>query len=301
MDIAPYETPTCWTINENDYSNAAPGTWIGGDLGVDHSEVASSPLPTLRAYCRTQASVINGGNSVRHHAPHGAPRPLPRQDIRRKTFLRRADIPPFLPSSILVAPRAGRYGKSQPFLRQLRGIRQSQRQQNFSRHCAQPPRLDQVSCTEPMSPHCPSWWNPKIIPFLGLYPLPNAASPRNFSATTRHRNTHPPAQLTEHFLVRGSIRTFSEKNRSVTHLSYDNGPELFPDRLVNTLIRLNASRQLRESPRHTASLPCRDISAHRFTNRRPVRDSQCPINTQPPPRATRLWGYTAELSPRQSM
>src|SRR5258707_2507849 len=86
--------------------------------------------------------------------------------------------------------------------------------------------------------------DPKIIPFLGLYPLPNAGLNLGTFGDTGTFNTTGLLNLAENFFLTRFDQTFSEKDSlSLTYL-YDNGPETIPDSLWNTLSRLNARRQL---------------------------------------------------------
>src|SRR5258708_16777469 len=99
--------------------------------------------------------------------------------------------------------------------------------------------------------------DPKIVPFLGLYPLPNAGlNPGTFGDTGTF-NTTGLLNLTENFFITRFAQTFSQKDSlSLTYL-YDNGPETIPDNPGNTLSRLHPRRQLpADTGTHLSSPPC---------------------------------------------
>jgi hypothetical protein len=86
--------------------------------------------------------------------------------------------------------------------------------------------------------------DPSIVPYLALYPLPNAGlNPGTFGDTGNFVTTGS-LNLTENFFITRLDHIFSDQDSaSVTYL-YDNGPETVPDNLGNTQSRLNASRQV---------------------------------------------------------
>ena len=242
---SPYEnTYRLDGINENDYSNGAPGNVIGANLGVDAiQEFSVVTTSYTAAYGRTSGSVINAVTRSGANDLHGSAYVFDRDKIfDARNFFDAPNIPPFHRVQFGGAA-GGPLRKNRTFLfANYEGVRQSQ-SQNFSSivpsATARSGQLHGADGT-PVTVTI----DPKIIPFLGLYPLPNAGlNPGTFGDTGTF-NTTGLLNLAENFFLTRFDQTFSEKDSlSLTYL-YDNGPETIPDSLGNTLSRLNASRQL---------------------------------------------------------
>jgi hypothetical protein len=242
---SPYEnTYRLDGINENDYSNGAPGNVIGANLGVDAiQEFSVVTTSYTAAYGRTSGSVINAATRSGTNDLHGSAYVFDRDKIfDARNFFDAPNIPPFHRVQFGGAA-GGPIRKNRTFLfANYEGIRQSQ-SQNFS-------SIVPSAAARSGQLHGPDGTpvtvtvDPKIIPFLGLYPLPNAGlNPGTFGDTGTF-NTTGLLNLTENFVLARFDQTLSEKDSlSFTYL-YDNGPETIPDSLGNTLSRLNASRQL---------------------------------------------------------
>jgi hypothetical protein len=242
---SPYEnTYRLDGINENDYSNGAPGNVIGANLGVDAiQEFSVVTTSYTAAYGRTSGSVINAVTRSGTNDFHGNAYVFDRDKIfDARNFFDAPNIPPFHRVQF-GGSAGGPIRKNRTFLfANYEGIRQSQ-SQNFSSivpsAAARSGQLHGADGT-PRTVVV----DPKIIPFLGLYPLPNAGlNPGTFGDTGTF-NTTGLLNLTENFLLTRFDQTFSQKDSlSLTYL-YDNGPETIPDSLGNTVSRLNSSRQL---------------------------------------------------------
>src|ERR1700730_18086957 len=242
---SPYEnTYRLDGINENDYSNGAPGNVIGANLGVDAiQEFSVVTTSYTAAYGRTSGSVINAVTQSGTNDLHGSVYVFDRDKIfDARNFFDAATIPPFHRVQFGGAA-GGPIRKNRTFLfANYEGIRQSQ-SQNFSSivpsAAARSGQLHGADGT-PVTVMV----DPKIIPFLGLYPLPNAGLNSGTFGDTGTFNTTGLLKLRENFFLTRLDQTFSKKDSlSLTYL-YDNGPETIPDNLGNTLSRLNAGRQL---------------------------------------------------------
>src|SRR5882672_10453697 len=290
---SPYEnTYRLDGINENDYSNGAPGNVIGANLGVDAiQEFSVVTTSYTAAYGRTSGSVINAVTRSGTNAPHGSAYVFDRDKIfDARNFFDGPTIPPFHRVQFGGAA-GGPIRKNRTFLfANYEGIRQSQ-SQNFSSivpsAAARSGQLHGADGT-PVTVMV----DPKIIPFLGLYPLPNAGlNPGTFGDTGTF-NTTGLLNLTENFLVTRFDQTFSEKDSlSLTYL-YDNGPETIPDSLGNTLSRLNASRQLAgitETHIFTPSV----VNIVRIGYNRSLGEILVPIKALTPSAGDPTLGYTA--------
>ena len=242
---SPYEnTYRLDGINENDYSNGAPGNVIGANLGVDAiQEFSVVTTSYTAAYGRTSGSVINAVTRSGANDLHGSAYVFDRDKIfDARNFFDAPNIPPFHRVQFGAAA-GGPLRKNRTFLfANYEGVRQSQ-SQNFSSivpsAAARSGQLHGADGT-PVTVTVDA----KIIPYLGLYALPNAGlNPGTFGDTGTF-NTTGLLNLTENFFITRFDQTFSQKDSlSLTYL-YDNGPETIPDNLGNTLSRLNAGRQL---------------------------------------------------------
>ena len=290
---SPYEnTYRLDGINENDYSNGAPGNVIGANLGVDAiQEFSVVTTSYTAAYGRTSGSVINAVTRSGTNDVHGSAYVFDRDKIfDARNFFDAPNIPPF--HRVQFGGAAGApLRKNRSFLfANYEGLRQSQ-SQNFSSIvpsvAARSGQLHEADGT-PVTVVV----DPKITPYLGLYPLPNAGlNPGTFGDTGTF-NTTGLLNLRENFFITRFDQTFSETDSlSLTYL-YDNGPETIPDNLGNTLSRLNASRQLAgitETHVFTASV----VNIMRIGYNRSLGDILVPIKALTASAGDPTLGYTA--------
>jgi hypothetical protein len=231
-------------INENDYSNGAPGNVIGANLGVDAiQEFSVVTTSYTAAYGRTSGSVINAVTRSGTNNVHGSVYVFDRDKIfDARNFFDLSTIPPFHRVQFGGAA-GGPIKKNRTFLfANYEGIRQSQSQNFISIVPSAAARSGQLHGADgtPVTVMV----DPKIVPFLGLYPLPNAGLNSGNFGDTGNFNTTGLLNLTENFVLTRFDQIFSEKDSlSMTYL-FDNGPETIPDSLGNTLSRLNSGRQL---------------------------------------------------------
>jgi hypothetical protein len=242
---SPYEnTYRLDGINENDYSNGAPGNVIGANLGVDAiQEFSVVTTSYTAAYGRTSGSVINAVTRSGTNDLHGSAYVFDRDKIfDARNFFDGPKIPPFHRVQFGAAA-GGPIRKNHTFLfANYEGVRQSQSQDFSNIVPSAAARSGQLHLSDgtPVTITV----DPKIIPFLGLYPLPNAGLNPGTFGDTGIFNTSGLLNLDENFFLTRFDQTFSEQDRlSITYM-YDNGPETIPDSLGNTLSRLSAGRQL---------------------------------------------------------
>ena len=290
---SPYEnTYRLDGINENDYSNGAPGNVIGANLGVDAiQEFSVVTTSYTAAYGRTSGSVINAVTRSGTNDLHGSAYVFDRDKIfDARNFFDAPNIPPFHRVQFGGAV-GGPLRKNRTFLfANYEGVRQSQSQNFSSIVPSAAARSGQLHVADgtPVTVIV----DPKIIPYLGLYPLPNAGlNPGTFGDTGTFK-TAGLLNLTENFFITRFDQAFSQKDSlSLTYL-YDNGPETIPDNLGNTLSRLDASRQLAgitETHIFTPSV----VNIMRIGYNRSLGEILVPIKALTPSAGDPTLGYTA--------
>jgi hypothetical protein len=278
-------------INENDYSNGAPGNVIGANLGVDAiQEFSVVTTSYTAAYGRTSGSVINAVTRSGTNDVHGSVYVFDRDKIfDARNFFDGPTIPPFHRVQFGAAA-GGPLKKNRTFLfANYEGIRQSQSQDFSSIVPSAAARSGQLHGADgtPVTVMV----DPKIVPFLGLYPLPNAGlNPGTFGDTGNFNNSGL-LNLTENFVLARFDQIFSEKdNLSMTYL-FDNGPETIPDNLGNTLSRLNAGRQLAGITETHIFTP-RVLNVLRIGYNRSLGEIVVPIRALTPAAGDAALGYT---------
>ena len=289
---SPYEnTYRVDGINENDYSNGAPGSVIGANLGVDAIQQFSVVTTSYTAeYGRTSGSVINAVTRSGANELHGSAYVFDRDKIfDARNFFDTPQIPPFHRVQFGGAA-GGPIQRNRTFIfADYEGVRQSQ-SVNFNSvvpssaaRMGQLHRADGTPVTVPVDPN--------IVPYLGLYPLPNfGLNPGTFGDTGNYVTTGL-LNLSENFVTARFDHTFSENdNLSGTYL-YDNGPETVPDSLGNTLSRLNAGRQL-VSITETHIFKSKILNVVRLGYNRSVGDILVPVKALTPAGGNAALGYT---------
>ncbi|HEY4050421.1 MAG TPA: TonB-dependent receptor, partial [Acidobacteriaceae bacterium] len=242
---SPYEnTYRIDGINENDYSNGAPGDVIGANLGVDAIEEFNVVTTAYTAeYGRTSGAVINAITRSGTNQIHGSAYVFDRDKIfDAKNFFDNPafSIPPFHRvqfGGTLGAP----IRRDHTFIFvNYEGIRQSQSQPFISIVPSATARTGQIHDSNGVL--TPVKVSPNIVPYLALYPLPNGAL-SSFGDTGIY-NSSALLKLKENFVQTRFDQTFSDKDSlSLTYL-YDNGPETLPDALGNVLNELSVGRDV---------------------------------------------------------
>ena len=290
---SPYEnTYRVDGINENDYSNGAPGSAIGANLGVDAIQEFNVVTTSYTAeYGRTSGSVINAVTRSGANDLHGSAYVFDRDKIfDARNFFDAPRIPPFHRVQFGGAA-GGPIRKNRTFIfGDYEGVRQSQ-SVNFNSVVPSPAarmgRLHGADGT-PVTVTV----DPNIVSYLGLYPLPNfGLNPGTFGDTGNYVTTGL-LNLTENFVTTRFDHNLSENDSlSATYL-YDNGPETVPDSLGNTQSRLNAGRQLVGiTERHISS--SKALNVVRLGYNRSVGDILVPLKALTPAAGNAALGYTS--------
>jgi hypothetical protein len=289
---SPYEnTYRVDGVNENDYSNGAPGSVIGANLGVDAIQEFSVVTTSYTAeYGRTSGSVINAVTRSGANKLHGSAFVFDRDKIfDARNFFDAPQIPPFHRVQFGGAA-GGPIRKNRTFIfGAYEGVRQSQ-SVNFNSVVPSPnARIGQLHGADgtPVTITV----DPNVLPYLGLYPLPNfGLNPGSFGDTGNYVTTGL-SNVTENFFTTRFDHTLSANDSLSGTYLYDNGPQTVPDSLGNTLSRLNAGRQLVSiTERHIFS--SKMLNVVRLGYNRSVGDILVPLKALTPAAGDAALGYT---------
>jgi carboxypeptidase family protein len=290
---SPYEnTYRVDGINENDYSNGAPGSVLGANLGVDAIQEFNVVTTSYTAeYGRTSGSVINAVTRSGANHLHGSAYVFDRDKIfDARNFFDAPQIPPFHRIQFGGAA-GGPIRRNHSFIfGDYEGVRQSQ-SVNFNSVVPSPDarmgRLHGADGT-PLTVTV----DPNIVPYLGLYPLPNfGLNPGSFGDTGNYVTTGL-SNVAENFVTTRFDHTLSENDSLSGTYLYDNGPQTVPDSLGNTLSRLNAGRQLVGiTERHIFS--SKVLNVVRLGYNRSVGDILVPLKALTPAAGNGALGYTS--------
>ncbi len=290
---SPYEnTYRVDGINENDYSNGAPGSVLGANLGVDAIQEFNVVTTSYTAeYGRTSGSVINAVTRSGANDLHGSAYVFDRDKIfDARNFFDAPQIPPFHRVQFGGAA-GGPIRRNRTFIfGDYEGVRQSQ-SVNFNSVVPSPDaRMGQLHGADgtPVG----ITLDPNIVPYLGLYPAPNfGLNPGTFGDTGNYVTTGL-SSVTENFVTTRLDHTLSENDSLSGTYLYDNGPETVPDSLGNTLSRLNAGRQLVGiTERHIFS--SKVLNVVRLGYNRSVGDILVPLKALTPAAGNAALGYTS--------
>ncbi len=242
---SPYEnTYRINGINENDFSNGAPGSPLGVNLGVDAIQEFSVVTSAYTAeYGRTSGAVVNAITRSGTNELHGTAFVFDRDKIfDARVFFDAGSIPPFHRVQFGAAA-GGPIKKNKAFLfGNYEGIRQSQSTAYNALVPSAAARAGNIHSANgtPIMVTV----DPNVIPYFRLYPLPNAGLNSGTFGDTGTYATSNPSGARETFFTMRFDQTFSEKdNLAVTYL-YDNGHQSAPDPLGNILSDLLSGRQV---------------------------------------------------------
>jgi hypothetical protein len=222
-------------ININDYSNGAPGSVLGVTLGVDAIREFSVVTTNYTAeYGRTSGAVINSVTKSGTNEFHGSAYFFDRDKIfDARNFLDPPSIPPFHRTQF-GASGGDALIKDKTFIfGNYEGLRESE-SATFSNivpsAAARQGNLASGSVTV----------DPNIVPFLALWPLPNAGT----SGDTGTYNVGGLKTVNENFFtIRVDQKISAKDNASGTYF-YDIAPQISPDALNNVLELVSMHRQM---------------------------------------------------------
>src|SRR6202048_4554358 len=236
-------------VSINDYSNGPPGSSLGVNLGVDEVQEFSVLTSNYTAeYGRASGGVINGITKSGTNGFHGDAYYFIRDKVLdAKNYFDdlTQPIPPFHRDQFGAAG-GGPIIKNKTFIfGDYEGIRQ-RKSDTFSNivpsaeaRAGHLCHLDPVWAAQPVSNFTV---DPKVVPYLGFYPLPNAGIIGN--GDTGNFNTSGVERLTENYITARGDHHFSEKDSLAVSWFYDKAPLTMPDSLVDTLTENFTFRQM---------------------------------------------------------
>jgi outer membrane receptor protein involved in Fe transport len=235
-------------VSINDYSNGSPGSSLGVNLGVDAVQEFSVLTSNYTAeYGRASGGVINGITKSGTNGFHGDAYYFIRDKVLdAKNYFDDSTqpIPPFHRDQFGAAG-GGPIIKNKTFIfADYEGIRQ-RKSDTFSNIVPSAAARTGTLCSHPDGSCTTSTItvDPKVVPYLGFYPLPNIPGIVG-NGDTGIFVTSGVERLTEnYFTVRGDHR-FSDKDSLAVSYFYDKAPLTMPDSLVDTLTQNFTFRQM---------------------------------------------------------
>jgi len=231
-------------INVNDYSNGAPGSVAGGQLGVDAIQEFSVLTTNYSAeYGRTSGAVINAILKSGTNAFHGdAYEFLRNSSLDARNFFD-TTLPPFRRNQF-GASAGGPIRKDKTFVfGDYEGIRMDKGLSSFNTVpslaarngllcslCATPNQLR----PNPADPNGTNANGVDLISakYLPFYPLPDPAFGLNATGDLGHVETSPLLQYTENYVTARIDNKISDKDSLDGFWFYDKSPQLVPDAFV---------------------------------------------------------------------
>src|SRR6202171_2300111 len=231
-------------ISINDYSNGSPGSVLGVNLGVDAIQEFSVLTSNYSAeYGRASGGVINGITKSGTNQFHGGVYWFLRSKVLDARNFFDTSLSPFHRNQF-GASGGGPIKKDKTFVfADYEGIRQD-RSDTFSNLVPSAAARAGMLCSTPDGTCTPSTItvNPKVVPYLAFYPLPNGGLVGN--GDTGNFNTAGLDRLTVNYVtVRGDHR-FSDKDSLAASWFFDKAPETQPDPLVDVLTENFTLRQM---------------------------------------------------------
>jgi len=233
-------------ISINDYSNQAPGSVIGVNLGVDAIEEFSVVTTNYSAeYGRTSGAVINGITKSGSNSFHGDAYGFIRdEDFDARNYFDPPQIPSFHRNQF-GASGGEPIRKDKTFIfGDYEGIRQNQSQTFLDTVPSQDARNGIIRTINPDGSVSTAvvTVDPQVLPFLGFYPLPNAGliAPGNTGFLT----ITGQSPYNENYWTTKVDQVFSAKDTLAGSYFYDFAPLTIPDALDISLNQLITHRQM---------------------------------------------------------
>src|SRR5580704_307030 len=229
-------------ISINDYTNQAPGSILGGNLGVDAvSEFTVLTSNQGAEYGRTSGGVISAINRSGTNHLHGSAYEFLRNSaLDARNYFDPPSIAPFRRNQFGVSA-GGPIQKDKTFIfGDYEGLRQSLGLSMVDNV----PSLNARKGLLCGNPTCTTLNNvgvdPLVVPYLAFYPLPNGA----VSGDTAIYSFSGSAITTENYFTSRVDHKFSDKDNLDGSYMYDNSPSSQNDEFNNKLIYTKTRRQL---------------------------------------------------------
>ncbi len=222
-------------ISINDYTNQAPGSILGGNLGVDAvSEFSVLTSNQGAEYGRTSGGVISAITRTGTNRFHGSAYEFLRNSaLDARNYFDPPTIAPFRRNQFGVSA-GGPIQKDKTFIfGDYEGLRQSlglSMVDNVPSLAARSGQLSTGTVTV----------DPLVLPYLAFYPLPNGP----VSGDTAIYSFSGSAITTENYFTTRIDHRFSDKDNLAGGYMYDNSPSSQNDEFNNKLIFTKTRRQL---------------------------------------------------------
>jgi hypothetical protein len=241
-------------ISLNDYANGAPGSVLGGNLGVDAIQEFSVLTSNYSAeYGKTSGGVVNAITRSGTNGFHGSVYEFLRNSAldARNYF---EDPPPTPKASFKRNQFGGAIGgpiiKNRTFFfADYEGIRQSK---GIANHLTVPSISSRNQATDPA-----------VIKYLALYPVPATSPLCPLSAVTCPFTFNGQQVINENFVTTRIDHKFSEKDAIFGTYLYDKTPYNSPDAFGNVGLNSLSSRQI-VAAEETHSFTPTFVNAARF-------------------------------------
>jgi hypothetical protein len=236
-------------VSINDYSNGAPGSVLGVNLGVDSVGEFSVVTGTPPAeYGKSSAGVINAITRSGSNQFHGTVYEFLRNSAvdARNYFDPVTGKPPFRRNQFGAAAGGPLQHDKMFVFGDYEGLRQSLNNPVVNTVFSRAARSGTVVCSPPGIGTCPSSGtktvtiNAQVAPYLAFYPLPNGLETGDqgiYSYSAKQVTT-------ENFVTTRLDRTFRESDSAHATYLWDSGQTTAPDLFNNVELSLLSGRQL---------------------------------------------------------
>ena len=263
-------------ININDYSNGAPGSVLGANLGVDAIQEFNVVTTNYTAeYGRTSGAVVNAVTRSGTNQFHGSAYIFDRDKIfdARNFFDPAGGVPPFHRTQFGGSAGGPIIKDNTWIFGDYEGVRQA-RSLSFSNQIPSSAALAGNLCSQPAADAtCVAHnviINSQVVPYLGLWPDPSKVNPALLGAIgnngdTVTYNTSGLQALNEDYFTIKVDHKFSEADTISGSYFFDRAPQTTPDSLVNTISQVYTKRQfVGISENHTFNAQLSNIARFGF-------------------------------------
>jgi hypothetical protein len=236
-------------ISINDYSNSAPGSVLGGDLGVDAVEEFSVLTSNYSAeYGRTSGGVINAITRSGTNEFHGGVYEFLRNSaLDARNFFDRGNIPPFRRNQF-GADAGGPIRKDKVFIfGDYEGVRQSLGVTNVDTVPSAAARGGTLCSAPDTTPACVPTAitvDPSVQQYLPLWSLPNAGIQPGSNGNIGLFTVAGQQVVTENFVTTRVDYKLSSKDSFVVTYLGDITPYNTPDALNDVQLQSSTNRQI---------------------------------------------------------
>src|SRR3984957_19016354 len=241
-------------INVNDYTNGAPGSVIGANLGTDAIQEFSVLTTDYTAeYGRTSGAIINSITKSGENTIHGDVFGFFRNaSLDAKNYFDSASdpIPPFQRYQYGGAIGGPIVKDKTFFFASYEGVLQDRTQTFTDQVPSAAARLGNICTLNPNNPNLPPTCtnvgvSPAVQPYLGLWPTGNG--PLSADGNTQTFTYPGLFHLNENYASARIDHHLSNNDTLSGSWTFDRGPYTQPDALGNVLTSLYSSRQMFEA------------------------------------------------------